>query len=314
MPTPQTPFEVAGYAFDGSFADPASANVRQRQQGIYAQDQISIGGLRVTLSGRQDWARQARDGQSQKDDKFTWRAGALYLLPFGLAPYASYSTSFEPQNARLRDGNLAQPSLGKQVEVGAKYQPAGTPILVTAAWFRIEQTNVVVSYPDFTSDQVGKVRSQGIEVEASAPLPYGFNAKLAYSRQRVKKVEDVVPANIGLPLATVGRGGISANLEWAPTGGAASGLVIGGAVRHVDKTYADIYSDGVARYTPAYTVFDALLRYDLGKLSPRLANVDLGVNATNLFDKKYLTSCFTNYAWCWYGNRRTVQATIGYRW
>ncbi len=308
MPTPQTPFEVpASFGIN-------SANVRQRQQGVYAQDQIAVGGLRVTLSGRQDWARQARDGQVQKDDKFTWRAGALYLLPFGLAPYASYSTSFEPQNARLRDGGLAQPSLGKQVEVGAKYQPAGTPILVTAAWFRIEQTNVVVSYPDFTSDQVGKVRSQGIEVEASAPLPYGFNAKLAYSRQRVKKVEDVVPANIGLPLATVGRGGISANLEWAPTEGPASGFAIGGAVRHVDKTYADFYADGVARYTPAYTVFDALIRYDLGKLSPRLANVDLGVNATNLFDKKYLTSCFTNYAWCWYGNRRTVQATIGYRW
>ncbi len=308
MPTPQTPSEVpASFGIN-------SANVRQRQQGIYAQDQMAVGGLRVTLSGRQDWARQARDGQVQKDDKFTWRAGALYLLPFGLAPYASYSTSFEPQNARLRDGGLAQPSLGKQVEVGAKYQPAGTPILVTAAWFRIEQTNVVVSYPDFTSDQVGKVRSQGIEVEASAPLPYGFNAKLAYSRQRVKKVEDVVPANIGLPLATVGRGGISANLEWAPTEGPASGFAIGGAVRHVDKTYADFYADRVARYTPAYTVFDALLRYDLGKLSPRLANVDLGVNATNLFDKKYLTSCFTNYAWCWYGNRRTVQATIGYRW
>ncbi len=308
MPTPQTPSEVpASFGIN-------SANVRQRQQGVYAQDQIAVGGLRVTLSGRQDWARQARDGQVQKDDKFTWRAGALYLLPFGLAPYASYSTSFEPQNARLRDGGLAQPSLGKQVEVGAKYQPAGTPILVTAAWFRIEQTNVVVSYPDFTSDQIGKVRSQGIEVEASAPLPYGFNAKLAYSRQRVKKVEDVVPANIGLPLATVGRGGISANLEWAPTEGPASGFAIGGAVRHVDKTYADFYADGVARYTPAYTVFDALLRYDLGKLSPRLTNVDLGVNATNLFDKKYLTSCFANYAWCWYGNRRTVQATIGYRW
>jgi iron complex outermembrane receptor protein len=213
MPTPQTPADV-----QASFGI-GSANVRQRQQGIYAQDQIAVGGLRVTLSGRQDWARQARDGLAQEDDKFTWRAGALYLLPFGLAPYASYSTSFEPQNARLRDGSLAQPSLGKQIEAGAKFQPTGTAILVTAAWFRIEQTNVVVNYPDFTADQVGKVRSQGVEVEASAPLPYGFNAKLAYSRQRVKKVEDVIPANIGLPLATVGRGGISANLEWAPTEG-----------------------------------------------------------------------------------------------
>ncbi len=308
MPTPQTPADV-----QASFGI-GSANVRQRQQGIYAQDQIAVGGLRVTLSGRQDWARQERNGKAQKDEKFTWRAGALYLLPFGLAPYASYSTSFQPENAELRDGSPPKPSLGKQIEAGVKYQPTGTSILVTAAWFRIEQTNVVVSYPDFTAEQIGKVRSQGVEVEASAPLPYGFNAKLAYSRQRVKKVEDVVAANIGLPLATVGRGGISANLEWAPTEGPASGFAIGGAVRHVDKTYADFYSDRVARYSPAYTVFDALLRYDLGKLSPRLANVDLGVNATNLFDKKYLTSCFANYAWCWYGNRRTVQATIGYRW
>ena len=35
--------------------------------------------------------------------------------------------------------------------------------------------------------------------------------------------------------------------------------------------------------------------------------------ATNLFDKKYLTSCFANYGWCWYGVRRTVQGTIGFK-
>ncbi|MEG8027889.1 TonB-dependent siderophore receptor [Sphingomonas aerolata] len=99
MPTPQTPADV-----QASFGI-GSANVRQRQQGIYAQDQIAVGGLRVTLSGRQDWARQERNGKAQKDEKFTWRAGALYLLPFGLAPYASYSTSFQPENAELRDGS-----------------------------------------------------------------------------------------------------------------------------------------------------------------------------------------------------------------
>jgi iron complex outermembrane receptor protein len=66
--------------------------------------------------------------------------------------------------------------------------------------------------------------------------------------------------------------------------------------------------------TPAYTVFDALMRFDLERVNPRLKGVTLGVNATNLFDKKYLTSCFAQYAWCWYGNRRTVQGTIGFSW
>jgi len=314
MPTPQTPYEVPDNFGIGD------THYRQRQQGVYAQDQISAGGLRVTLSGRQDWARQTDGVTVQKNSKFTYRAGALYLTSFGLAPYVSYSTSFEPQLTRLVTGGLAKPSLGKQIEAGAKYQVPGTDILITGAWFHIEQTNVVVSDPlNFSAYQAGKVRSRGVEVEASGSLPYDFAFKVAFSRQNVKDVKDVDPTKVGRGLATVGRGGITANLEWAPKSGPAAGFAIGGAVRHVDRVYADYYADpftGTSRplNTPSYTLFDALIRYDLGKVSPRLANVQVGVNATNLFDKKYLTSCFANYGWCWYGNRRTVQGTIGFSW
>lgn len=309
MPTPRTPAEVPGEPpYAGSF------NTRQRQQGVYVQDQIAVGGLRLTLSGRQDWARQAQAGSVVHDDRFTWRIGGLFLLPFGLAPYASYSTSFEPQASLLANGDFAVPSTGKQFEVGAKYQVPGTQIIVTGAWFDIRQANVVVSDPvTFAATQVGRVRSRGVEVEATAPLPHGFNARLAFSRQRVRVLEDVAPARVGRPLLGVGRGNLTANLEWAPVAGPLEGLAIGGAVRHVDRVYAGIYSDGVARSTPSYTLFDALARYDLGKLSPRLEGVQVAVNATNVFDKRHLTSCYTDYGWCWYGNRRTVQGTVGYR-
>ena len=313
MATPANPYEVLDYSGVG-FKTPDYVDTHQRQQGVYAQDQISLAGLRLTLSGRQDWARQASGAQEQHNRKFTYRVGGLYLLPFGLAPYVSYSTSFEPQANVLADGSLPKPSLGKQLEAGVKYKVPNTDILLTAAWFDIKQTNVAQPDNNFSYFQVGKVRSRGVEVEATAPLPYGFNAKLAFSRQRVKVLDDAVATHIGLGLATVGRGGISANLEWAPKSGSLEGFAIGGAVRHVDSTYADVYLDGVARDTPSYTVFDALLRYNLGKFSPRLAGVDLAVNATNLFDKKYLTSCYANYGWCWYGNRRTVQGTIGFHW
>jgi len=313
MPTPRTPVQVPGYA--GGLAGATNVDTQVRQQGIYAQDQISVGGLRLTLSGRQDWARQTQGGIAKKDDKFTYRIGGLYLLPFGLAPYASYSTSFEPQAAVLANGKIADPSLGKQIEAGLKYQVPGTKILLTGAWFDIKQSNVAVSDPvTFISYQVGRVRSRGVEAEATVPLDNGFKAKLAFSRQRVRVLDDVDPSRVGQPLATVGRGGISAELQWAPKSGAAKGLTIGGAVRHVDGTYADRYLDGKAYYTPSYTVFDALLRFDLGKVSSSLEGIKLGVNATNLFDRKYLTSCFANYGWCWYGNRRTVQGTIGFSW
>ena len=309
---PTTPEQIGGqFAID----------VQQRQQGVYAQDQMALGDLRVVLSGRQDWARAHQDGRDAKhDEKFTYRAAALYTLPFGLAPYVSYSTSFEQQASPITQSNgqpgLADPSLGKQIEAGVKFSIPGTQILLSGAWFRIDQTNVLTSTPNFSvSRQTGGVRSQGVEFEGSAPLPYGFNARVAFSRQRVKVTSDAdAPARVGRGLETVGRGGTSAYLDWAPRSGGLEGLTIGGAVRHVDQVYAGVTPGETAgRNSPSYTVYDALIRYDLEKFAPSLRGLSLAVNGANIFDKKYLTSCFANYNWCWYGNRRTVQATIGYR-
>ncbi|MCW6534101.1 TonB-dependent siderophore receptor [Sphingomonas lycopersici] len=304
-PVPLTP---------GAIGTPGSYDAKLRQTGLYAQDQISWGGLRVTLSGRHDWA-ETENGASQRDRKFTWRAGALYMTPIGVAPYVSYSTSFQPQLGQVLRGDGtttgASPSLGRQIEAGVKYQPPGTAILLTAAWFRIEQTNLLTAVPNsIYSTQSGKVRSQGVEAEATVPLPHGFTARAAFSHQIVKTVADADPANIGKGLIGVGRGNAAFNLDWAPEAGSLAGLKLGGGLRWVDKVYA-----GSDSHTPSYTLFDALLRYDLGRANPSLKGLEIGLNATNIFDRKYLTSCYlSSVGWCWYGQRRTVQGTIGFRW
>jgi iron complex outermembrane receptor protein len=320
MTVPRTPAQVTG-GF-GEFR----LDARLRQQGLYAQDQIEWDALRVTLAGRQDWARGEQNGGTAKNDqKFTWRASALYTLPFGLAPYASYSTSFEQQAATVRRADntlgLADPSLGKQIEAGAKFSVPGTPILLSGAWFKIDQTNVVTSTPDFSiSRQTGAVRSTGVEFEGSAPLGYGFTARAAFSRQRVRTTRDPQdPSRVGRGLETVGRGGASLIVDWAPERGTFHGLTVGGAVRHVDEVYAGVYtppenpSAAAPLNSPSYTVYDAWARLDLERVNPALRGLTASVNASNLFDRSYITSCFANYAWCWYGNRRIVQGTIGYR-
>lgn len=302
MPTPLTPETVPG-------GFPGRTITHQRQQGIYVQDQLSWAGLRLTVSGRQDWAAQEAGGATQHDDKFTYRIGALYKTDLGIAPYVTYSTSFQPQAATLIDGGLAKPSLGEQIEGGVKFQPPGTEILLTGAYFHIDQTNVLTYDPvSFAAYQSGKVRSEGVELEAKAPLPYGFHIDAAFSRQSVKILEDKDPQNVGHGPPTVGRGGTSAVVNWSPKQGPLKGLELGGAVRHVD----DVYAYG-ASSSPSYTLFDALARYDLGVVDPRFHGVEVAVNATNLFDKRYLTGCYVNYNWCWYGYRRTVQGTISYK-
>lgn len=151
---------------------------------------------------------------------------------------------------------------------------------------------MLVSDPvSFASQQVGKVRSRGFELEANAPLPYGFQAKVAFSRQKTKVLEDVFAARVGQPLVSTGWGGVTANLEWSPKSGPVEGLTLGGAVRYVDRVYADLYTDPITQTvtptnTPSYMLFDALVRYDLGALSERLQNVQFAVNATNVFNKR----------------------------
>ena len=180
--------------------------------------------------------------------------------------------------------------------------------MLSAAYFHIEQTNVLSYDPvSFAATQSGKVRSRGVEVEAQAQLPYDFNGRLAFSRQSVKVLQDQDPNNVGNGPPTVGRGGVSANLEWAPRSGLLRGFAIGGDVRHVDRVYAYGLNN-----SPSYTLVDALMRYDLGVYNPRLRDLELSINANNIGNDRYLTGCYVNYSWCWYGARRTVEGTIRY--
>ena len=54
------------------------------------------------LSGRNDWVATSQatitsaPAQSREDSKFSGRAGLIYNFDFGLAPYVSYATSYNP--------------------------------------------------------------------------------------------------------------------------------------------------------------------------------------------------------------------------
>ena len=54
------------------------------------------------------------------------------------------------------------------------------------------------------------------------------------------------------------------------------------------------------------------LRAAYGKIVA-LKGVDLALNATNLFDRTYVTTCIAATG-CFYGNRQTILATLRYRW
>lgn len=82
--------------------------LKQKQTGLYVQDQAQWDKVLVTLGGRYDWADQSsfnRDygNKSERDDKeFTWRGGVNYLFDNGVTPYFSYSESLNPLHRLMR--------------------------------------------------------------------------------------------------------------------------------------------------------------------------------------------------------------------
>ena len=89
--------------------------------------------------------------------------------------------------------------------------------------------------------------------------------------------------------------------------GALDGLRLGGGVRYVGHSWADAEN---SRKVPSYTLVDASLGYDMGKLG--LKGLDVRLNANNLTNQRYITSCASlNY--CYMGEERNVSATVSYQ-
>lgn len=81
-------------------------------------------------------------------------------------------------------------------------------------------------------------------------------------------------------------------------------------VRHTSATFGD--NANVYR-VPGVTLYDAALRWDLGRVRPSLKGVRLALNVANLADKEYVATCLAA-AGCYYGEGRSVYLTAGYSW
>lgn len=301
----------------------ARYKVNSHQIGVYGQDEIHWGGLVLTGSIRNDWFRSRQieylsdSNTKQSPSQITWRAAGLYHFKFGLAPYISYATSFQPQTGVVsNDGGKTQsqasPSIGKQLEGGLKYQLPGTPILLTAAGFHIEQTNVLVSVPGTVySVQNGLVHSDGFEFEAHIDNWHNWTVDAAVSVQRVK--DD----STGKPLIQSGRGNASLFGFYTIPKGRFKSLGLGAGMRYSASAYGGEASYGSVK-VPQYALFDASLRYDLANVSKSLKGWTVGASVRNLFDKNYVTNClaYASYGqeFCYYGERRNAQGTIGFAW
>lgn len=325
------------YNFIYTFGRPWSDSESTISQiGVYAQDQVALNNWLLTLSGRQDWVRNEEANYYSRTiladsgltdqiatanySAFTWRAGLGYKFDNGVMPYASYATSFLPVAGTDFRGQSFKPTTGEQYEAGIKYEPQGWRALFTASVFQITQQNVLTTDPVNVgySVQDGEVRSRGIELEAKANITANLDIIASYTYLDAA-VTQANPNDAGISKVGTAPSGVPHNSAalWAYytfREGALDGLGIGAGLRYVGSSWAVMNeSNGGQVAIPGYTLVDASLRYDLGKLNEQLRGATFSLSGTNLFNTEYYTAGFYANSVI-YGTRRTIYASLNYRW
>ncbi len=282
------------------------ANQTQNQYGLYAEDAIKWNHWVLTLSGRQDWVDSENADVPQKDQKFSYHVGVNYLFHSGLAPYVSYATSFQPTAGTDASGAALKPTTGDQIEAGVKFEPHFLPravkILTTLAVYDLNQDNVTQYNPiSHFNSQFGQVRVEGVELEAVARIyeRLTLNASYGYTESRV----NTVPVT---QLTLVPKNKVSVFADYTFQTGPLAGFGAGVGYRYISSTIGDAsnqpYSPGNLWRAPGYGLVDAVAHYDFQKWR-------LSVDASNLFDKTYISQCSSE-SDCFYGLRRKVVATL----
>ncbi len=283
------------------------ATATQKQIGVYAQDQMTIGDrVHVVVGGRQDWVDDVDTaGVTQNSNAFTWRAGIIGELAFDLHPFFSYTESFLPIAGFDRDGQGYRPSRGKQFEIGAKWRP-DRHTLVTVTGYDITEQNRLINDPNDPTNriQAGELQSRGIEFEARRILPQNFTVLANYSYNKAELTKASDPRQIGFQLDNVPTHNASLWLSkkidmrsWS--------VQLGGGARYAGESFSralvPLASGGqginLVR-TPDVTTFDAYAKLSYGKTS-------IAVNANNLTDERYPAACLAR-GDCFLGAVRNV--------
>ncbi|TPV95166.1 MAG: TonB-dependent receptor [Myxococcales bacterium FL481] len=296
-PAPQIPIIVDGRLRADMFV-----------HSVFAQDHLSfplgfnlLVGARYdsfTFEARRDQLDPGTDDVTQRgpvDDRqdhlFSYRAGLVYNGVDRFSPYVSWSTGYRPNSGLGISTDLdgdgrpdfdREPEQAQQIEGGLRFNVAER-FSLTAAAYGIWKSNVTYSRPMEQIDTAGRVRSHGLEVDATFEPWSWMRANLGYAWTQAQFVEFEVDGTSLADNAPAFVPPHSANawLSFGPFAG--FGVDVGG--RFNGTQYGDNQN---LIEMPAYALLDAAVWYERGPLR-------LTVNGTNLTNETdYFVSAIGN--------------------
>ncbi|PVZ42721.1 TonB-dependent siderophore receptor [Pseudomonas sp. CC120222-01a] len=292
------------------------------QDGVYITTRLNLADpLKLILGGRLDWYdydNRDGDGDYKVTRNVTKYAGLIYDLDDHHSVYVSYSDIFTPQSSKDISGTPVKPIVGKNYEVGIKGEYFGGALNASIALFRIDQENratqVFVADCPQTScyEASGEVRSQGIDMELQGALTPNWQVGGGYTYARAHTIKDAAnPANVNQRFDTDTPEHMFKLNTVYHFQGPLEKLRVGGNISWQSRIYNDFTVADGSEYRliqGSYAVTDLMAGYRVNQ------NLDLQLNANNVFDRKYYSAIASSvdYAGDTWGAPRNMMLTAKY--
>ncbi|WP_460125990.1 TonB-dependent siderophore receptor [Pseudomonas sp. S2_C03] len=292
------------------------------QDSVYATTRLSLADpLKLILGGRLDWYdydNRDAEGDYKVTRNVTRYAGLIYDLDEHHSVYASYSDIFTPQSEKDTSATPLKPIVGKNYEVGVKGEYFNGALNASLAVFRVDQENraVQVFVPNCPQNACyqpsGEIRSQGIDFELQGALTENWQLGGGYTYARVHTLkDDANPQNVNQRFDTDTPEHLFKLTTSYRFQGPLEKLRVGGSVYWQSRMYNDIALDDGSEYRlkqGSYATTDLMAGYEVNR------NLDLQLNANNIFDRDYYQSISTStqYGGDSYGAPRNLMLTAKY--
>ncbi|WP_024891853.1 TonB-dependent siderophore receptor [Luteimonas huabeiensis] len=267
-------------------------STRGVRYGGYVQDEIALTPRWQVLAGLRWDGFEDEDrlgGGRVNGHDLSWRLGSTVVLREGVNAYANVASGFVPQATANQDPAAGGPfdaERGRQWEAGLKTELAGGRVMLGAALYRIERSNIVQATGEVVDGvnqlaALGLVRSEGLEIDLLADLTERWVLNVAYAYNDARVVEagsNGITNASGDRFANAPRNKLGL---WTRYDLPALSSAFGFGLDYTDERLS---LDG-QRVAP-YTVFDLSWQTTLGPWK-------FQANVKNLFDKVYAASGFT---------------------
>ncbi len=201
LPQPVNTYQTSDFDNDGTDVDASVYST----QGVYVQDQLEYGKLKVLLSLREEFYEANDTSDDESNKVFLPRIGIVYAIKPNLNIYATYNNGFDPYEATTSVqvfNTPFKPVTSSLLESGIKANFFNNKLSTTLAVYQLTLHNVAVNANDINNPnlfvQQGEDRSRGIEAEVTGDILPGLSVSLFYTYCDAKVISSLVPAQVGM--------------------------------------------------------------------------------------------------------------------